>query len=266
MASLVLTYSSQLTSHSQHIGRTDSRSEFDIVAPVYLAAVTGYLVAEVLELSGGTARDSKKTRIIRLHQQQLAIRNDEELNKFLSGVTVTQNGVLPNIHAVLLPKKRLRRRMTRLSRPADGAVRRLDDEYCLDACTSRGWLRTVDVPCHLAASTRWKGRKAWSPTDCPLDGSQTRNPHAGRRRYSRKIHATLYFLPRWVGRAKSCKHAWKHTSSRIQTRERCHPLVLCSSALGCECLRNRVKRCRKQLYRSPVLPGRVSGRGVALGP
>ena len=37
---------------------------------------------------------------------QLAVRNDEELNKFLGGVTVAQGGVLPNIHAVLLPKKK----------------------------------------------------------------------------------------------------------------------------------------------------------------
>ncbi|KAL1436786.1 hypothetical protein MTO96_049328 [Rhipicephalus appendiculatus] len=45
-------------------------------APVYLAAVLEYLAAEVLELAGNAARDNKKTR-----------------------------GVLPNIQAVLLPKK-----------------------------------------------------------------------------------------------------------------------------------------------------------------
>lgn len=50
------------------------------------------------------ARDNKKTRIIPRHLQ-LAIRNDEELNKLLSGVTIAQGGVLPNIQAVLLPKK-----------------------------------------------------------------------------------------------------------------------------------------------------------------
>lgn len=32
-------------------------------------------------------------------------RNDEELNKLFCNVTIAQGGVLPNIHAVLLPKK-----------------------------------------------------------------------------------------------------------------------------------------------------------------
>ena len=73
-------------------------------APVYLAAVLEYLAAEVLELAGNAARDNKKTRIIPRHIQ-LAVRNDEELSKLLAGVTIAEGGVLPNIHAVLLPKK-----------------------------------------------------------------------------------------------------------------------------------------------------------------
>uniref|UniRef100_S4RRH9 Histone H2A n=1 Tax=Petromyzon marinus TaxID=7757 RepID=S4RRH9_PETMA len=72
-------------------------------APVYLATVLEYL-AEILELAGNAARDNKKTRIIPRHLQ-LAVRNDEELNKLMGGVTIAQGGVLPNIQAVLLPKK-----------------------------------------------------------------------------------------------------------------------------------------------------------------
>ena len=71
---------------------------------MYLAAVLEYLAAEILELAGNAARDNKKSRIIPRHVQ-LAVRNDEELNKLLAGVTIASGGVLPNIHSVLLPKK-----------------------------------------------------------------------------------------------------------------------------------------------------------------
>jgi len=73
-------------------------------APVYLAAVLEYLAAEILELAGNAARDNKKQRISPRHIQ-LAIRNDEELNRLLQHVTISQGGVLPNIMPQLLPKK-----------------------------------------------------------------------------------------------------------------------------------------------------------------
>ncbi|GAA6027317.1 hypothetical protein JCM8097_007822 [Rhodosporidiobolus ruineniae] len=73
-------------------------------APVYLAAVLEYLAAEILELAGNAARDNKKSRIVPRHLQ-LAIRNDEELNRLLGSVVISQGGVLPNIHSELLPSK-----------------------------------------------------------------------------------------------------------------------------------------------------------------
>uniref|UniRef100_UPI00358FB1B4 late histone H2A.L3-like n=1 Tax=Myxine glutinosa TaxID=7769 RepID=UPI00358FB1B4 len=68
----------------RHLRKGNYAKRIGAGAPVYLAAVLEYQ---------------------RSWSSQLAVRNDEELNKLLGGVTISQGGVLPNIHAVLLPKK-----------------------------------------------------------------------------------------------------------------------------------------------------------------
>ncbi|ORY92844.1 histone-fold-containing protein [Leucosporidium creatinivorum] len=74
-------------------------------APVYLAAVLEYLSAEILELAGNAARDNKKSRIIPVTFSSPSAYNDEELNRLLGHVVISQGGVLPNIHSELLPQK-----------------------------------------------------------------------------------------------------------------------------------------------------------------
>lgn len=74
-------------------------------APVYLAAVMEYLCAEILELAGNSARDNRRSRIT-ARDLQLTRTYDEELSKLFHNVFIPGGGVLPNIHAALLPKKK----------------------------------------------------------------------------------------------------------------------------------------------------------------
>lgn len=78
-------------------------------AGVYLAGVLEYLTAELLETAGNEAKKSKKKRIVNRHIM-LAVSNDEEMQKFLGSVTISNAGVAPRIHQVLLPKKKKKKK------------------------------------------------------------------------------------------------------------------------------------------------------------
>ncbi|NXX24055.1 H2A2 protein, partial [Podargus strigoides] len=72
-------------------------------APVFLAAVLEYLAAEVLDLAGYAAQENKKIRINPRHVL-LAVQSDDELSTLLSNVTISDGGVMPNVHPSLVQK------------------------------------------------------------------------------------------------------------------------------------------------------------------
>ena len=82
-------------------------------APIYFAAVLEYLTAEILELAGNASRDNKRARITTRHMF-LAVGNDEELSKLFNklNVELSASGVMPNIHAALLPSKKEKKSKT----------------------------------------------------------------------------------------------------------------------------------------------------------
>jgi histone H2A len=65
-------------------------------APVYLAAVLEYLAAEILELAGNSARETKKVTISPRHLF-LAVQGDTELAKLFEHVVMVKGGVKPTV-------------------------------------------------------------------------------------------------------------------------------------------------------------------------
>ncbi|XP_048544189.1 probable histone H2AXb [Triticum urartu] len=63
-----------------------------------------FSLIQTLEPAGNTTRDNKKNRIVPRHIQP-AMCNDEELSRLLCAFTIAADGLMPDIHTVLLPKK-----------------------------------------------------------------------------------------------------------------------------------------------------------------
>ena len=79
-----------------------------IGAGCFMAGVLEYLTMEILDLAGQCAHEAKRKQIKPRHMQ-LAIRNDEELNKLLCSTQISQGGVIPNstgTMAILWPKSK----------------------------------------------------------------------------------------------------------------------------------------------------------------
>ena len=72
---------------------------------VFMAAALEYLTMEILDLAGQAAGEHKKKTIAPRHLQ-LAVRNDEELNKLMCATMIAAGGVRPgNVSDFLWPKK-----------------------------------------------------------------------------------------------------------------------------------------------------------------
>ena len=72
-------------------------------AGIFTAAVLEYITIEILDLAGNAADEHKKKTIAPRHIQ-LAIRNDEELNKLMASTTIASGGVIPNVQHALFGK------------------------------------------------------------------------------------------------------------------------------------------------------------------
>ena len=73
-------------------------------APVYMAAVLEYLVAEILEVSVMVVRQNKKNRIVPRYIF-LGLKEDEEFNKLFAHTIITGSGVRPEGKAAKGAKK-----------------------------------------------------------------------------------------------------------------------------------------------------------------
>jgi histone H2A len=92
---------------TRYLRRHLTSSRISPSAGVYMAAVIEYLSAEILELAGNAAKEQKRTRITPRHIM-IAVRGDEELNKYVEG-NITHGGVMPFIHRQLLSKEQKKR-------------------------------------------------------------------------------------------------------------------------------------------------------------
>ena len=74
-------------------------------AGVFMAAALQYLCSEILLTAGDICHEKKGKRIKPNHISR-AIRNDEEMNKFMNNCSISQGGSVPNVIKELFPKNK----------------------------------------------------------------------------------------------------------------------------------------------------------------
>ena len=74
-------------------------------ARAYMAAVLEYITAELVELAGNLCEEAGKKLITPKHLN-LGIRHDDELSKLMTYTTISQGGMMQNIHDFLMPEKK----------------------------------------------------------------------------------------------------------------------------------------------------------------
>ena len=72
---------------------------------VVMAAVMEYIASEVLELAGNVCQEAHKKQL-RPRHIMLAVANDEELSKVISGAIFHESGVAPHVEPSLFPAKK----------------------------------------------------------------------------------------------------------------------------------------------------------------
>lgn len=88
-------------------------------APIFMAAVTEYITAEILELAGDAATDMNR-QTINVRHLALATKNDPALNNLMTMLNVDWigGGTTPFIHEALLPNKEKERSLASKRRKA----------------------------------------------------------------------------------------------------------------------------------------------------
>ena len=76
-----------------------------VSAGAYIAGVLEYICAEILEMAGNVCEEAGRKTIAPKHIN-LGVRADQELNKMMSNIVISQGGMLPNVHEYLVPPKK----------------------------------------------------------------------------------------------------------------------------------------------------------------